>query len=120
AGGRRPRDHGGEIVMNAHNPVMNAHNPMGELAQAATSGGRSLTAFGVMAIILGVLALLAPGVTALSLSILLGLFVTAGGILRMLWAFQGSSPGKGLLTFALGTLTLVCGIVLLANPVIGS
>jgi uncharacterized membrane protein HdeD (DUF308 family) len=93
---------------------------MDEFTQTAMSGGKHITTFGVIAIILGILAMLAPGVTGLSLSILLGLFVTAGGILRITWAFGASSLGKGLLTFALGTMTLLCGLVLLANPVIGS
>jgi uncharacterized membrane protein HdeD (DUF308 family) len=38
----------------------------------------------------------------------------------MFWALQASTFSKGLLTFALGSLTLICGIVLLANPVIGA
>ena len=60
-----------------------------------------MTTFGVIALILGVLAMLAPGITGLSLSILLGLFVTVAGFLRIFWAFGASSLGKGLLAFSL-------------------
>jgi len=88
--------------------------------QEATSGGKTLTAFGVIAILLGVLAMLAPGLTGLSIAILLGFCVTSAGIVRMLRAFEAASFGKGLLTFAIATLTLICGFVLLANPVIGA
>jgi len=44
----------------------------------------------------------------------------SGATLRMLWAFSASSLGKGLLTFALGTLTLLCGVVFHAIPAIGA
>ena len=60
---------------------MSVQKQIDEFTHAAMSGGKSMTAYGVMAIILGILAMLAPGLTGLSLSILLGLFVTVGGLL---------------------------------------
>ena len=44
----------------------------------------------------------------------------SGGTLRMLWALSASSLGKGLLTFALGTLTLSCGVARHAIPALGA
>lgn len=79
-----------------------------------------MTAFGVTAIILGVLCLLAPGLTGISVITLVGFFVLAAGIVRMIWAFQAGSFGKGLLMFAIGGLTLLCGIALVANPLFAS
>jgi uncharacterized membrane protein HdeD (DUF308 family) len=96
---------------------MNAQN---ELTNELKSGGKSMTFFGIITIILGILAMLAPGITGLSIAILLGIAVVGGGIIRMLWAFQSQSFGKGLLRFAIGVLTVVCGIALLANPLISS
>jgi uncharacterized membrane protein HdeD (DUF308 family) len=90
------------------------------LTQPAMTGSKHLTAFGVIAIVLGVLAMLAPGVTGLSITMLLGLFVTSTGIGRMIWAFESGSLGNRLFTFALGTLTLACGLALLADPMIGA
>jgi len=46
--------------------------------------------------------------------------VLVGGIVRIVWAFQAGSLGKGLLLFAIGGLTLLCGIVLLAHPLFAS
>ena len=43
-----------------------------------------------------------------------------GGTLRMLWAFSASSLGKGLLTFAFGTLTLSFGVARHAIPALGA
>jgi len=50
----------------------------------------------------------------------MGLLVLAAGIVRMIWAFQAGSFGKGLLMFAIGGLTLLCGIALVANPLFAS
>jgi len=91
---------------------------MTDFPQAATSGGTRLTVFGVIAIILGMLAMLMPGLTGLSVVTLVGVLVVGGGIVRMLWAFGAESLGTGLLVFALGGLTLLCGLVLVANPLV--
>jgi len=93
---------------------------MNELANAAKAGGKNMTIFGVIAMILGMLAMLMPGLTGISIVFLLGVLVFVGGIVRIIWAFQAGSLGKGLLMFAIGGLTLLCGIALLANPLFGS
>ena len=51
---------------------------------------------------------------------IVGVFVVAGGIVRMIWAFKAGSLGKGLLMFAIGGLTLLCGLALVANPLFGT
>jgi uncharacterized membrane protein HdeD (DUF308 family) len=84
------------------------------------AGGNKMTIFGVIAIILGILCLLAPVLTGTSVLTLMGLLVLAAGIVRMIWAFQAGSFGKGLLMFAIGGLTLLCGIALVANPLFAS
>ena len=52
----------------------------------------------------------------LSLLWILGILVVAAGLIRMFWAFQTGSLGKGVLVSAIGGLTLLCGIALMANP----
>lgn len=93
---------------------------MNTLTEAVKTGGKRMTAFGIITIILGVLAMLAPGVTGLSIIMVLGGLVMAAGVIRMIWAFQSGSVGRGLWMFALGALTLICGVGLLANPLFGS
>ena len=93
---------------------------MNNLTEAAKAGGKRMTAFGVIAIILGMLAMLAPGLTGASIAMLLGGLVVASGIVRMMWAFQSGSLGRGLWMFVIGVLTLLCGIALLANPLFAS
>ncbi len=93
---------------------------MNQFTDVAKAGGKKMTIFGVIAIILGMLAMLTPGLTGLSVIVMLGVLVLVGGIVRIIWAFQAGSLGKGLLMFAIGGLTLLCGIALLANPLFGS
>jgi uncharacterized membrane protein HdeD (DUF308 family) len=93
---------------------------MNNLTETAKAGGKRMTAFGVITIILGLLAMLAPGLTGLSIAMLLGGLVVVSGILRMMWAFQSGSLGRGLWMFVIGALTLLCGIALIANPLFGS
>jgi len=79
-----------------------------------------ITTYGVIAIVLGILAMLAPGLTGLSVAFLLGVIVLAAGIVRIVWAFQAGTFGKGLAGFAIGVLTLICGVLLVANPLFAS
>jgi uncharacterized membrane protein HdeD (DUF308 family) len=93
---------------------------MNEFQEAAKAGGKSMTFFGVIAIILGILAMMMPGLTGVSVVYLLGVIVLVAGIVRMIWAFQAGSLGKGLLMFAIGLLTLLAGLALLAHPLFAS
>jgi uncharacterized membrane protein HdeD (DUF308 family) len=93
---------------------------MTQVADALNTGGKNMTVYGVIAIILGILAMLAPGWTGLSITFFLGMLVLGGGVVRMIWAFQAGSFGKGVWIFAIGVLTLLCGIVLLANPLLAA
>jgi uncharacterized membrane protein HdeD (DUF308 family) len=92
-------------------------NEKSEVAAAVNEGGKNMTFFGVIAIILGVLAMLAPGVAGLSVSVMLGILALIAGGIRMMWAFKTDSLGKGILVFALGGLTLICGLILVSDPI---
>jgi uncharacterized membrane protein HdeD (DUF308 family) len=93
---------------------------MNETMNAVKSAGTGATVFGVISIIAGMLCMLAPGLTGLSVITFIGVLVLMGGIARMIWAFGAGSLGKGLFGFAIGALTLLCGIGLLANPLLAS
>jgi uncharacterized membrane protein HdeD (DUF308 family) len=93
---------------------------MNGLKEAAKAGGKSMTVFGVIAIILGIFAMMMPGLTGVWVVYFLGVIVLVAGIVRMIWAFQSGGLGKGLLMFAIGLLTLLAGLTLLANPLFAS
>lgn len=80
----------------------------------------NVTVLGVICIILGILAMLSPGLTGLSVAMVLGVLVFIGGITRIAWAFHASSLVKGILRLVIGGLTLACGIALIGNPLFAS
>lgn len=80
----------------------------------------SVTICGVIAIVMGIFAMLAPGITGFSILLLVGLLVTLTGAARLVWAFTLGSFGKGVMMFSIGLLTLICGVAMLANPVFAS
>ena len=81
---------------------------------------KRMKTFGIIAIILGFLAMAAPVVTGLSIALLVGFLVLVGGVVRLVWAFQAGSVGEGILKFVLAGLTLVCGLLMVANPLFAS
>jgi uncharacterized membrane protein HdeD (DUF308 family) len=81
---------------------------------------KRMKTFGIIAIILGILAMAAPVVTGLSIALLVGFLVLVGGVVRLVWAFQAGSVGEGILKFVLAGLTLVCGLLMVANPLFAS
>ena len=93
---------------------------MSAVTDVAKRGGKNMTFLGVIAIILGILAMMMPGLTGVSVVYLLGVIVLVAGIVRMIWAFQAGSLGRGLLMFAIGLLTLLAGFALLAHPLFAS
>ena len=78
--------------------------------------GTGMTVFGVIAIVAGILCMLMPGFTGLSVAVFIGVLVLIGGISRMVWAFKAGSLGRGLWMFFVGALTLIAGILVVSSP----
>ena len=89
---------------------------MQDNSTVATQEGKSVKMLGIITIIMGVIAILVPVTTGLSVVFFVGILVVAGGLLRMFWAFNSDSIGQGTMTFAIGGLTLLCGLALVTNP----
>ena len=77
-----------------------------------------MTFFGIVVLILGILAICAPLAAGTAVSTMVAILLVAAGIVRMLWAFKAGSFGKGALAFLLGGLTLGVGVVVLARPLV--
>ena len=75
--------------------------------------------WGVATMMLGILALFAPLLVGLSVTMLVAILLMAAGIAQTVFAFQARSFGKGALKFLFGGITLVCGISMLMTPLIG-
>ena len=75
---------------------------------------------GWLSIIFGALAIAMPWIAGQSILLMVGALVMAAGIMRMIWAFQAGSLGKGILVFLIGVLTLLAGIAVIAHPLTSS
>ena len=67
---------------------------MGEVADPAATGSRNVKLFGVITIFLGILVIASPIIVGVSVILIVGLLVLAGGITRMIWAFHAGSLGE--------------------------
>lgn len=74
---------------------------------------------GVLLIALGTLAVLAPLVTGIAIETLIGALFFIGGIAEVIYAFRAATWGAGLLSFASGGLSIVCGVIMLLHPLLG-
>ena len=82
--------------------------------------GSSMKWMGWLSIVFGVLAIAMPWIAGQSILMMIGILVMAAGIMRMIWAFQAGSLGKGVLVFLIGVLTLLAGVAVIANPLMSS
>ncbi|MFW6155135.1 MAG: HdeD family acid-resistance protein [Planctomycetota bacterium] len=78
------------------------------------------TILGAIAITLGILALLAPGLAGMSVALLLGVLLIIGGVTRFGWALRAQSVGRGALLFILGGLMALGGVALLLRPLLAA
>jgi uncharacterized membrane protein HdeD (DUF308 family) len=81
-------------------------------------GGRALSAIlGIVSLIAGLICISRPGESLLAIVIVVGIFLIAEGVIRVIRAFSG--PGTRLWAVLLGLLDVGAGIVILAWPQIG-
>jgi uncharacterized membrane protein HdeD (DUF308 family) len=80
----------------------------------------SMILMGWLSIIFGALAIAMPWIAGQSILLMVGALVIAAGIMRMIWAFQAGSLGKGVLVFLIGVLTLLAGFAVVASPLMSS
>lgn len=96
------------------------------MSSATTAGiesnsdlARSATVAGALIAVLGLLAIVFPFVTGLSLSLLLGAALVVGALVHTSHAFSAGSVRGGLWQVVLAVIYGVGGIVFMANPVLG-
>lgn len=75
--------------------------------------------WGILTIILGVLAIAAPLVSGIAVATLVGIFLIAAGIAQTIFAFKAGSFGEGFFTFLFGAFAILAGTVMLARPLFG-
>lgn len=76
-------------------------------------------AVGVILLIVGVLAVGSPFVAGISVTVAVGAMLIIGGVSQLVFAIKAGSLGKGLLSFILGILTVVVGVLMISRPDVG-
>jgi len=93
---------------------------MSETIDTTANVSKNTRLFGVVTIILGVLAIAAPLAVGVSIALLVGLLVLLAGLGRIILVYQSSKEGKDLQGLSIGILMLLCGIILLTDPLLAS
>ncbi len=86
------------------------------VAHAVKKDSTMLVILGVLTVILGVFAMMAPGMTGMTVAVMIGILLIIAGVARGIFAFKAQSWGKGILAFLLGLLTLIVGFYMVTNP----
>ena len=102
--------------MNATN-AQNASPQVSDVMLAAREASQTHTLLGVMLVALGIFSVMAPLISGIAVTVLVGMYLVAAGCIEIYFAFKASSFGKGALQFLFGGVGLVAGVVCLAMPV---
>ena len=96
-----------------------ATDAMVEWTQHAKKNAGTIMVLGVVTVIAGVLAVLMPLVSGLSVAILVGIAFIIGGVARLTAVFHARSFDRGALAFIGGALCVLVGVIMVARPGVG-
>jgi uncharacterized membrane protein HdeD (DUF308 family) len=82
----------------------------------ARKNAKWLILFGIVEIIIGVLAITTPLMAGLAITMMVGILLLLAGLSRIIGAVKAASWGAGILGLLVGILALVGGIIMLARP----
>ena len=83
------------------------------VAREASKNG---IAIGALLAVLGVLAMMAPLMSGIAVTVMIGILMIAAGIMQTFFAFKAESFGKGVLVFLFGGLSVVAGVIIIGTP----
>lgn len=89
------------------------------LGDGIRRGSGWLVVLGILSVILGVLAINAPLLTGVLVTLVIGWYLIAKGILELFAMFKAKGLGCGILAFLGGVLSVAAGIVILFCPPTG-
>ncbi len=77
------------------------------------------TVLGLTTVIIGILAMTAPMIPGLAVTVVIGALLLAAGVAKSVYAFSAGSFWKGLFQFLFGGVTALAGVVILGRPLLG-
>ncbi|WP_169303082.1 HdeD family acid-resistance protein [Thalassotalea mangrovi] len=88
-------------------------------SEAIQDTSRVGMAFGIFILILGILAMVAPMITGMSISVIVGLILLFAGIVQLMFAFKAQSFSSGLFKFLFGGISTLGGLFMMVMPALG-
>lgn len=89
---------------------------MNEMTEAARMGSRAGTTWGILVLLLGMLAIAMPFFTGVGVVLSTGLILIATGVAQLLFTFKSNSFGEGAMRFVFSILAFLAGAALIAQP----
>ena len=89
------------------------------LIDALRSNAGLTIAIGIIMLVAGIGALIAPAVAGLSLTIMVGFTLAVAGISQCVLAFKAGAFGRGLMLFLVGAIMAFAGFYMISQPVAG-
>lgn len=92
-----------------------AHGLQGPLAAAKQISGWHISV-AVLFIVLGMFAIIEPGVAGLGVTVLVGWLLTSGGVTHLIAAFKGDGEKQMILRVIIGIVYLIVGLYFVTHP----
>lgn len=92
---------------------------MSELSDLARAPSRMGTGWGFAIVLLGMLCIMTPFLSGVAVNTLVAIMITAAGLTMTVYAFKAGSFGKGLLQFLFGGISILAGVFMLVQPMVG-
>ena len=89
------------------------------MSEKSTPSTSYLMWTGIALVIFGVIAIIAPAVMGTAVVMVIGAILLVTGVVEFIHGFREPKWSSKLLTLVLGVITIVCGISVLAHPVVG-
>ena len=89
-------------------------------AQVSIEGMKRVSVWwGIAVMLLGMLAILAPVISGIAIAVVVGIALTAAGVVQVIFTFHSQTFGRGLLSFLFGAITIAAGVLTFLHPVLG-
>lgn len=92
---------------------------MSSISNIQKSVSRWSVGYGIVVILLGVIAIALPYIAGLSINVMIALLLIIAGVTKTLFAFKAESFGNGALQFLFGGLTALYGVAFIFFPMFG-
>ena len=89
---------------------------MNEVTDIARTGARVGTTWGIVVLLLGILAIAMPLLTGVALTMTLGVILLAAGVSQLVYTLKSKSFGEGAMRFVFGALAILAGLSLFTQP----